>query len=124
MFGARQRQFVERRRERVAPCVQRAVVQLAEAHDYACDVQAELWQYAVEIESLLATGATLDDLACLVQEGQVEHAREVTRPGDAARRFAPARGLNFSKRTCFVLTAAGLRLTCVTPTWIPQRRAA
>ena len=83
MIGARQRQFVERKTEPVPPCVQRAVVQLAEAHDYARDVQAELWQYAVEIESLMVTGAGVEDLQWLVQGGYVEHAREVTRPKDA-----------------------------------------
>ncbi len=124
MIGARQRQFVERKTEPVPPCVLRAVVQLAEAHDYARDVQAELWQYAVEIESLMVTGAGVEDLQWLVQGGYVEHAREVTRPKDAARRFVASQGSSFAKRTCFVLTAAGLRLTCVMPAQMPQRRAA
>jgi hypothetical protein len=124
MIGARQRQFVGRQKEPVPPHVQRAVVQLAEAHDYARDVQAEPWQFAVEIESLVAVGAAWDDLHWLVQSGFAKHARETTRPGDSERRFATPRGLNFTKRTCFVLTAAGLRLTCVTPTWTTQRRAA
>ena len=124
MLGARQRYFVERQEEQATPCLQRAVVQLAEAHDYAQDAQAEAWQFAVEIESLVALGATLDDLSQLVHGGHVEYACEVTRPGDALRRFAPPRGLGFARRTCFVLTEAGLRLTSVGPRWMPQRRAA
>ena len=104
--------------------VQRAVVQLAEAHDYAQDLQAEPWQFAVEIESLLALGATVGDLEWLVDGGYVEQAREVTRPEDAERRFARPEGLKFSRRTCFLLTEAGLQLTYVGPRWMPQRRAA
>lgn len=124
MIGARQRQFVEQQVKPVAPCVQRAVVQLAEAHDYAQDAQADPWQFAVEIANLVAVGVTVDDLHQLVQGGYVEHAGEVTRPEDPARRFAPPRGSNFTKKTCFVLTETGLRLTCLRPTWAPRRRAA
>jgi hypothetical protein len=124
MIGARQRHFVERLEELATPCAQRAVVQLAEAHDYARDAQADPWQFAVEVESLVALGATVDDLNRLVHGGFVEHAREVTRLSDASRRFAPPRGLNITKNTCFILTAAGLRLTCRGPAWTPQRRAA
>ena len=124
MIGPRERQFVERQGERAAPGVQRAVVQLAEARDYAQDAQLERWQYAVEIESLLAVGATVGDLKRLVEDGFVEQAREVTRPDDASRRFARPRRPGFSKRTCFVLTEAGLQLTCVAPKQMSQRRAA
>ena len=124
MIGATERQFVDRQQEAVSPRVQRAVVQLAEAHDYAQDVRAESWQYAVEVESLLAAGAMAADLKRLVQDGYAEHAREVTRPEDASRRFAPSRRLDFTRRTCFVLTEAGLRLTCVVPNRMPRRRAA
>ena len=59
-------------------------MQLAEAHDYALDVQVEPWQFAMEIESLVAQGVTASDLDWLVQGGYAEHAREVTRPGDSA----------------------------------------
>jgi hypothetical protein len=124
MIGARQRQFIDRQDEPVSPRVQRAVVQLAEAHDYAEDVQTGLWEFAVEIESLVGMGIMVADLKWLVQHGYVEHAREVTRHTDASRRFVPPRELKFAKRTCFVLTEAGLRLTRVTSTWMPQRRAA
>ena len=124
MIGLRQRQFVGRQEEPVTPCVQRAVVQLAEAHDYARDTEAEPWQFAVEIESLMALGATVGDLNLLVHRGYAEHAREVTRLSDTSRRFTPPRGLGFAKRTCFVLTEAGLRLTAIGPRWMPQRRAA
>lgn len=125
MIGGRQRIFVAPRGEWSAPCLQRAVVQLAEAHDYGQDGEVEPWQYAVEIESLFAVGATESDLRWLVEGGYVEHAREVTGPRDLSRRFMASRGSKFSKRACFVLTEAGLRLTCATtPEQMPLRRAA
>jgi hypothetical protein len=124
MIGANQRQFVGLHGKCVAPRMQRAVVELAEAHDYALDARAEPWQFAVEIESLLALGATLEDLTWLVQGGYAEHAREVTRCGDSSRRFSQPRGLKFTRKTCFLMTPAGLRLTCVTPLCVFQRRAA
>jgi hypothetical protein len=124
MIGPRQRQFDNRQEVSLPPCMQRAVVQLAEAHDYACDAQADPWQYAVEIESLLELGATGDDLQALVQDGFVVQAREVTRIADTVRRFATPRGSDFTKRTCFVLTDAGLQLTSVTSAPMPRRRAA
>jgi hypothetical protein len=123
-MGRNARGAEKHKEEPVAACVQNAVVQLAEAHDYAQDVEAEPWQYAVEIGNLKAVGASDSDLRWLAERGYVEHAREVTRPGDASRRFAPPRGACFAKRTCFILTKAGLRLTSVTSCRTPRRRAA
>ena len=77
------------------------MVRLAEAYDYARDMQCDLWDFAVEIEALTAIGLSLDDLRWLVTSGYVRHGREVTRPSDAARRFRPARNLNFTKTDVF-----------------------
>ena len=38
----------------------------------------------------------------------MEHAREVTATGEDGRAFRPTGELTFSRRTCFVLTAAGI----------------
>jgi hypothetical protein len=46
----------------------------------------------------------------LVCKGYVEHAPEVTAQGQSTRSFRHAGGMLFSKRTCFVLTDAGLAL--------------
>ena len=90
-------------------------MRLAEAHDYACDKQCDLWDFAVEIDALTAIGLSLDDLRWLVTGGYVQHGREVTRRSDVARRFRPARNLDFTKTTCCVLTDAGLQLTTAEP---------
>lgn len=87
-----------------------ALVQLAHADACARGAQCSPWEFAVEIESLIAEGLTTSDLRWLVRMGYVEHAYEVTRARDTARRFQPCRNLAFAKRTCFVLTEAGVRL--------------
>jgi hypothetical protein len=88
--------------------VQAALDHLVEAYRYAEDVHRDVWDFAVEIASLLALGLTRSDLRWLICKGYVEHAREVTQPGAPGRAFRPAAALTFSKRSCFVLTERGL----------------
>ena len=85
-----------------------AIVELAIAHDYACDVECDPWQFAVEISRLMELGLTASDLRWLVEKGYVTHAREVTQPSDLVRRFAPAENTAFSQEARFLLTDAGL----------------
>ena len=92
-----------------APEVLRGLDQLARAADYAQDLGNSLWEFAVEIDRLLALGMTTSDLRWLAKRGYVIHGREVTSPRDAVRRFEPPeQNLAFSPTTCFVLTAGGL----------------
>jgi len=111
MLGEKQRRFIGLPGQHVATPIKAALVRLAEAYDYARDMQCDLWDFAVEIDALVAVGLLPDDLRWLVTSGYVQHGREVTRHSDAARRFQPAGDLTFTKTTCFVLTEAGLRLT-------------
>ena len=37
----------------------------------------------------------------------MEHARDVSRPGDRARKFRRCENLRFAGNTCFILTEAG-----------------
>ena len=90
-------------------------MQLAEARDYATDVQCDPWQFALEIGSLLAAGVMTNDLPGLIGDGYIAHGREITKPGDAGRRFLKARNLGFNQRSCFVATDAGLQLTIAEP---------
>ncbi len=92
---------------------------LTEAHDYARDMQCDLWDFAVEIDTLRALGLSFEDLCWLVTSGYAEQRREVTKRRDTSRKFRPARTLDFTKTTCFVTTNAGLRLTTVA---VPARR--
>ncbi len=103
--------------------IQPGLVQLAEAHDYARDVQADVWQYAVEIDSLRRLGLTPEDLRWLIDRGYVEHGCEITKAGDPARRFRRSRKSTFRQKTCFVVTAAGLSLTATAAVQRRVRRA-
>ena len=83
MIGGQQRRFVSNSLSYFAPPLQAVLVKLAEAHDYARDVECDPWQYAVEIDRLKALGATTSDLLWLIRNGCVEHRKEITRPSDA-----------------------------------------
>jgi hypothetical protein len=87
-----------------------ALAQLAHADACARSEECSPWEFAVEIESLLAEGLTTSDLRWLARKGYVEHAYEVTRPRDKTRRFQSCRNLALAKRTCFVLTEVGGQL--------------
>jgi hypothetical protein len=79
-----------------------------EAHRYAQDVQRDIWQFAVETDTLAAAGLLPNDFRWLVLKGYVDHAREVTGTDDLERVFRPNTQLMLSERTCFVLTEAGM----------------
>jgi hypothetical protein len=92
----------------LAPRIRAALVQLFEAYRYAQDVHRDVWDFAIEIARLSALGLTPSDLRWLVCKGYVEHAREVTQPGEDGRAFRPGGNLTFCRRSCFVLTERGL----------------
>ncbi len=83
---------------------------LLEAQRYAEDARENIWQFAVEIDSLRTVGLLPNDFRWLVSKGYVEHAREVTRPEDQQRAYHAEGKLAQAKGTCFILTEAGLAL--------------
>jgi hypothetical protein len=83
---------------------------LADAYQYARELNCSLWDFAVEIETLQAAGCTNNEFRWLVCNGYVQHAPETTLPGEPARAFRHSRrppGLTFGRKTCFVLTDQG-----------------
>ncbi|MGD0897241.1 MAG: hypothetical protein ABR915_05350 [Thermoguttaceae bacterium] len=102
--------LIGRRAKDLAPELAFALAQLAKARGYAQEFQCESWEFAVEIDRLLALGVTTSDLRWLIKKGYIEHAREITQFGDTVRRFQPARSLAFSRKTCFFLAEAGVAL--------------
>jgi hypothetical protein len=82
-------------------------LQIRDAGDYAHDLGQDVWQFAVELDPLRIAGLTHNDLRWLISHGYVNHAEELTRPGDRKRRFRRIRSLSFPARTCFVLSEAG-----------------
>lgn len=74
------------------------------------DAQAaggDIWQFAVEIDRLLASGATVGQLRRWADRGLVLHGVETTQRRSTQRTFDRVEHLRFSRRDCFVLTAAG-----------------
>ena len=91
--------------------IQPALVTLLEAVSYAEQTSGDYWEFAVELESLLALGLTRNDFRWLVRNGLVEHKREVTLESDNGRAFRPTGDLVFPMGTCFVLTKKGIGIS-------------
>lgn len=81
---------------------------LLQSRLYADDVGADCWEFALDLAELKAVGLTSSDLRWLVLKGYAQHARETTLPGDVQRSFRPSKSLTLSRRTCFVITDAGI----------------
>jgi hypothetical protein len=92
----------------VARRVNDALAVLLEAYEYAADLGVDVWDFAVELRELKKLQLTNGDLRWLVLKGYVEQACETTLAGEERRSFRTVRGLTFTKRTCFVITPAGL----------------
>jgi hypothetical protein len=92
---------------RVRARMNQALAQMAEATCYAEDLACRPWEFAVPMAELRKTGLSDNDVRWLMRKGYVEHALEVTEPGEEARSFRPVAGYTFSDRVCFVLTEAG-----------------
>jgi hypothetical protein len=93
---------------RISPRGQAALRLLLEAYEYASELSQDVWDFAVEIDSLRQAGVTVSGFRWLVCKGLVEHAREITAPGDPHRTFHPEGRLKFARRSCFVMTAEGV----------------
>ena len=90
--------------------VKAALATMLDALDYVRDLDAPVWDFAVDLVSLRRLDVTNSDLRWLVARGFVDHAIEVTMATDAERSFRqPSRPL-FCRKTCFVLTPAGAAL--------------
>ena len=87
-----------------------ALVHLLRAYRFAHDVQLDRWEFALSLRHLVEMGIGESDLRWLALNGYVEFADECTTFRDATRRFRPSLNISFNHATCFVLTAAGLRM--------------
>lgn len=88
----------------------RGLFLLAQAHEYAAELQRDVWDFAVELSSLREAGLTNSDLRWLVCKEYVEPGHEVTPGESAGREFRRGAALTITGRTCFVLTPAGVRV--------------
>jgi hypothetical protein len=83
------------------------LVVLLEAYDWAELAKADPWRLAVEVYRLREAGLSDTHLRWLMLGDLVEHALELTLPGDEQRTFRVLKTLNFRKRSCFILVPKG-----------------
>lgn len=80
---------------------------LLQAHHYAVGTQRDVWDFAVEVDTLKETGVTVSDLRWLVCRGIIDHAREINSEDTNVRKFEPTAKLSFSRESCCLLTPVG-----------------
>jgi hypothetical protein len=97
--------------ESLSPNLFGALALLLEARQYALELSADPWDWAVEIRCLRAAGASHSLLRWLVCRGYAEHALERAPDRLQRRSFRRTSGLMFTEASCFVLTAAGSDLS-------------
>jgi hypothetical protein len=80
---------------------------LWQSYCYSQDASVDVWDFALEIDKLYATGLTISDLRWLVAKGFVEHGQESSVYGTPHRTFRSGAGFFFGAATCVVLTPEG-----------------
>jgi hypothetical protein len=81
---------------------------LREAYEYALDLRLDSWDFAVELSTLRPLGLTNSDCRWLIGKGLVECGFELTLAGDERRSFRRSANLKLTKRSCLILTTAGV----------------
>jgi hypothetical protein len=84
---------------------------LIESYEYAEDLEVNPWDFAVELDTMRDLGLTNSDIRWLVGKQLVDHAREITLPGDQHRAFRNGSPLALADGTCFVLSKRGFAFT-------------
>jgi hypothetical protein len=96
---------------------------LADAAACAQDVGADVWQFSVELSSLLGAGLTTNECRWLLAKGLARHAREITTAAGDRRVFQNYANLALSRRTCFVIAERGIVYANALLRSAPRRRA-
>lgn len=91
-----------------SPRIQAALSHLRDAAAFALDVGSDIWEFAVEISVLRRLGLTRSECRWLIAKGLVTHARESSSLDGERRVFRQCVNLSFPRRTCFVITPAGV----------------
>jgi len=84
-----------------------ALAMLMQAYEYALELGQDVWDFAVELDTLRTANVSNSDLRWLASMRYIEHAVETTRIADGGRSFRRTRPMIFPDGTCVVLTAAG-----------------
>lgn len=94
--------------QRFTPQIRSALLLLHDAAACAEDVDAELWQFSVEISALQQLGLTTNECRWLVAKGLAKHACETTTTEADRRVFQSCSNLSLPAGTCFVIGERGL----------------
>lgn len=89
---------------------ERSLLLLLQAKKLAADVNRTVWDFATEITRLVEIGLSENEMRWLVCKKFVEHREDITQLRDTHRRFRAEHDMSFSKKSCFVLTHAGLKV--------------
>ena len=95
-----------------------ALVALLQAYEYAREFCRDPWDFAVEIAVLRQAGVNKSQLRWMICKGVVEHRCEGSCRSAESRTFERHCGLNLCRKSCFVLTEAGVsyaREACAIP---------
>lgn len=90
--------------------IRAALLALGAAFEHARAQRANVWDFALEAETLRRLSLSTGDLRWLLTRGWIEHAIEVTPRDTSHRVFRPARKPSVIKRSCFVLSPIGAAL--------------
>jgi hypothetical protein len=84
---------------------------LLEAYACARDLGCDLWEFAVEIETLRGQGVTNNQLRWLLRKGYIAQAVERTKTHAPQRSFRHLASPRLYEQACFVITDAGIAFT-------------
>ncbi len=82
---------------------------LLEAYDYAHALSRNVWDFALDTKTLCRGGLSVNDLRWLLCKRLLNSGVEYTLAGKGQVAVRPVGTLRFDRRSCFVLTDAGVR---------------
>ena len=92
------------------PALSQCMEGLLRSFQYAQDVDADLWEFALKSDELIGGCLNKSDLRWLVVKGFMEHRYELSVSEDFVRLFSdPVLG-EITEHSCFVITASGIQM--------------
>jgi len=94
---------------RIPGRVRPAIPVLLQAYEYACGLERDPWDFAVEVSVLQSAGIGINEVRWLIYAGLAEHALEISQADDAGRLFQRGgSGVAVTDKTCLVLSETGV----------------
>ncbi len=84
-------------RPELRPAVRATFALLDEAYSRAREMGTDLWDFAITLASLRATGISDTAIRSLISDGYLEHALERTRSNDSKRLFQKTKNLTLRR---------------------------